>query len=101
MGFPQQLIRLREAAGLTQQELAVRSGVPRATIANLEQGRRRPTFEAAVNLAKALGVDCTALTDTDDSSGEKEPSRRPGRPNKTAPTKQALEEPQPKKPRKK
>lgn len=49
--------RRREAAGLTQEELAERSGVSVRTIANLEQGRTRRPFPSSVRaLVRALGL---------------------------------------------
>lgn len=48
--------RLRERRGLTQQELAETSGVPRPTIANLESGSANPTLAVVLKVAGALGV---------------------------------------------
>ena len=47
---------LRVAAGLTQTELAARSGVPHETISRLELARRAPQAETVARLAEALGV---------------------------------------------
>src|SRR5215470_15034637 len=48
----------RRAAGLTQGQLAESSGVSRAAIRDLEQGRtRRPRAESLARLANALGLD--------------------------------------------
>jgi transcriptional regulator with XRE-family HTH domain len=47
---------LREAAGLTQLELAARSEVTHETISRLELGRRSPRAETIERLARALGV---------------------------------------------
>jgi predicted RNase H-like HicB family nuclease/lambda repressor-like predicted transcriptional regulator len=61
----QQLPRLREireGASLTQQELARRSGVGRATIASLEIGHRRAQPKTARKLARALGVEPAELS---------------------------------------
>lgn len=47
----------REAAGLTQLELATASGVAVATVSQLEQGRMaNPRLDTLRALAKALGV---------------------------------------------
>ena len=47
----------RERAGLTQDELAARSGVAQATISSLERGTRtNPTRDTQDRLAKALGI---------------------------------------------
>jgi len=56
--FAPKLKELRELAGLTQQELADRSGLRKAGIANLEQGRTSPAWETVVALCDALGVKC-------------------------------------------
>ena len=56
-----QLREIRERATLTQEELAERSGVGRATIAGLEAGRRRAQSKTVRKLAEALGVDQAEL----------------------------------------
>jgi transcriptional regulator with XRE-family HTH domain len=50
------LRRLREARGLTQQDLSSVSGVPRPTVAHLESGAANPTLGVLVRVATALGV---------------------------------------------
>jgi transcriptional regulator with XRE-family HTH domain len=55
------LKRLRERRGLTQQQLADRSGAHRVTIAKLETGALRPGVEMLEGLAKALRVKATDL----------------------------------------
>jgi transcriptional regulator with XRE-family HTH domain len=46
---------LRNAAGLTQEELATRAGVARTTIAKLELGDHQPNLDTVRKLAAALG----------------------------------------------
>jgi transcriptional regulator with XRE-family HTH domain len=46
---------LREGRGLTQVQLAERSGVPLGSLRNYEQGHRTPLLDQAARLAKALG----------------------------------------------
>src|SRR5688500_14623599 len=46
----------RQAAGLTQRELAERIGWPRFSLINLELGRRGTTIEKLDAVAAALGV---------------------------------------------
>jgi transcriptional regulator with XRE-family HTH domain len=46
---------LREGRGLTQAQLAERSGVPLGSLRNYEQGHRTPLLDQAAKLAKALG----------------------------------------------
>lgn len=51
------LARARVAAGLTQQELAERSGVSKGTLSNLESGHsKRPRLGTASPIAFALGL---------------------------------------------
>lgn len=48
---------IREAKGMTQEELAVTSGVSRVTISGLENGTERATTtKTLVKIARALGV---------------------------------------------
>ena len=56
-----ELKELRESKGLSQRELARRSGVPTATINRLEQGNDRPSFKDAKKLADALALDIPVL----------------------------------------
>lgn len=49
------LRQLREAAGLTQIQLALRVGVTQGTIANWERGARRPQLENLVRISNILG----------------------------------------------
>ncbi|MGH8874857.1 MAG: helix-turn-helix domain-containing protein, partial [Acidimicrobiia bacterium] len=55
------LRELREAAGLTQSELAARAGVSRQLVGAVEAGRHLPRVDAALSLAAALGVDAELL----------------------------------------
>lgn len=48
--------RLRKAAGLTQEQLAERSGFSQQYISDLERGRCNPTIVTLYELAAALGV---------------------------------------------
>jgi transcriptional regulator with XRE-family HTH domain len=61
---------LREARGVTQQQIARIAGVPRATWANLESGAANPTLAVLVKVAGALQVRLEELI---------EPPRRLGR----------------------
>jgi transcriptional regulator with XRE-family HTH domain len=55
--FGRQLRKLRSEAGLTQGDLAERSGISRQTISILERGARFPAPETLARLCEALGVD--------------------------------------------
>ena len=48
--------RLRRVNGLTQEEVAARSGFSQQYISSLERGRRNPTVITLYELAQALGV---------------------------------------------
>ncbi len=50
-------IRLRKEKGMTQQEIADRTGIKRTNIARIESGRNAPTIEVLVKLAAALGME--------------------------------------------
>jgi putative transcriptional regulator len=54
---------VREAAGMTQAELARRVGVTRQTLIAIEQGRYSPTLELAFQLARAFDVGLDDLFD--------------------------------------
>jgi transcriptional regulator with XRE-family HTH domain len=56
--------QLRQARGLTQQQVAKLSGLPRATCANLESGSANPTLSVMHRLALALGVSLEELIAT-------------------------------------
>jgi len=55
------LRQLRETAGLTQLELAVRAGLTPATISRLENGHQSPTLVTAEALARALDIPLAGL----------------------------------------
>jgi transcriptional regulator with XRE-family HTH domain len=60
-----EFMRLRQAAGLTQQELAEILGVNRATVSLWENGRQVPqlTISQVKRLCSALGVQLDDLPD--------------------------------------
>jgi transcriptional regulator with XRE-family HTH domain len=76
--FAGRLRELREAAGLTQGELAERAGLTRVGVAQLEIGRRKPAWETVLVLCDALGVECGAFT----QAPADRPAPGPGRPRK-------------------
>jgi transcriptional regulator with XRE-family HTH domain len=61
--FGARLRELRTAAGLTQRELAARSGTSSAAISNFEAGNNAPTLGTLVRLADALECNVTTLVD--------------------------------------
>jgi len=58
------LYALRGGLGLTQQQLAERSGVDQANISDIENGDANPTARTIGRLAAALGVDASTLLDS-------------------------------------
>ncbi len=55
------LRELRLAAGLTQAELARRTGIHRPNIARVEAGRHTPSLETLARIANAIGVSTTQV----------------------------------------
>jgi transcriptional regulator with XRE-family HTH domain len=53
--------RLREARGLSQQQMARLAGIPRPTWASLESGRSNPTLAVLARTASALSVSIEEL----------------------------------------
>ena len=47
----------RRAAGLTQRELAARSGIPQPAIARIERGRQVPRYDTLLRLLDACGFE--------------------------------------------
>jgi transcriptional regulator with XRE-family HTH domain len=56
MGFGDMLKESRERAGLTQKQLAERTGLPLGSIRNWEQNHRVPRLGVVPLLARAVGV---------------------------------------------
>ena len=61
--FGDRLRELRAAAGLTQRELAARSGTSCSAISNFEAGNNAPTLGTLVRLADALECNVSQLVD--------------------------------------
>jgi len=55
------LRRMRESLGLSQEEVARRSGVPQESLSRIENGHRDPRLDTLRKLAAALGMDVPAL----------------------------------------
>jgi transcriptional regulator with XRE-family HTH domain len=62
--------KLREARGLTQQQMSRLSGVPRPTWANLESGQANPTIAVLVRVADALQVRLEELIEPPRAGGK-------------------------------
>ena len=59
------LRRIRENKGMTQEELAERSGFSQHYISTLENGKRNPTVVTLYELSSALGVSHSELLKPD------------------------------------
>jgi transcriptional regulator with XRE-family HTH domain len=57
------LRQVRERLFVTQEELAARTGMSRATISRIESGQQRPRISSVRRLATALGVQPEELVD--------------------------------------
>ena len=57
MKLCEKLYELRRAAGLSQEELAARSGVSAASLIKYESGEMTPGIDKVISMAEALG--CT------------------------------------------
>jgi transcriptional regulator with XRE-family HTH domain len=77
MSFGKTLARLREAAGLTQAQLANKANLSIDTLRGWEQERSLPRVDDAFRLAKALGVGVEKLIIAVDmeTAGRGEPAR--------------------------
>src|SRR5262245_10361830 len=79
--FGLRLKQLREAAGLTQPQLAEKAGLSKGGIANLEQGIREPAWSTVLLLAEALGVDCRAFQEAPAADVKPRGRGRPPKPD--------------------
>lgn len=52
----QNVAQLRKRAGMTQEDLAAKSGFSQQYLSGLEQGKRNPTVVTLFEIAQALGV---------------------------------------------
>jgi transcriptional regulator with XRE-family HTH domain len=75
--FSDRLRELREKAGLTQAQLAVKSGLHLSAVTRFEQGLREPSLATAQSLAAALGVTCDAFNQPAAKPAPKKPRGRP------------------------
>ena len=49
--------KIRKEKGMTQQELSVRTGIPRANVARLETKEKNPTYKTILAVCQALDID--------------------------------------------
>ena len=52
----EQYVQCRKMQGMTQEELAKRTGIPRSNITRFESGSYNPSLELLVRIAAALGM---------------------------------------------
>lgn len=64
------LASVRKSKGLSQDAVARRAGIKRASYTNIECGNRRPSVMVAKKIAKSLGIDWTDFFQ--DSQGKDE-----------------------------
>jgi transcriptional regulator with XRE-family HTH domain len=76
--FASNLKQLRDARGMTQQQIAKLAGLPRATWANLESGEANPTLTVLHRVARALQVSIEELISTPRAACEFYPRGRLG-----------------------
>jgi transcriptional regulator with XRE-family HTH domain len=57
-----ELLAARRERGLTQTQLAERTGIDQSDISRIEAGNANPTLQTLATLSAALGVDLHALT---------------------------------------
>jgi transcriptional regulator with XRE-family HTH domain len=80
--FAGRLQELREAKGLSQYELARRTGLSKQTLSKLEMGDRDPSWTTVRLLAHVLGVSVTAFEAGELPLPEPKPPARRGRPRR-------------------
>jgi transcriptional regulator with XRE-family HTH domain len=103
MTFADKLKELRSSAGLTQAQLAEKSGRGLGAIRDYEQGKREPLLSTAFTLADALGVSVEIFKGCegrDPEDGQAAVRGRPPKPSaEAAPSEAAQPKKKPSKPR--
>jgi len=61
MPFPEKLSKLRNARGITQEQMAQMIGVGIAQVRRYEKGKSSPTLDVIKNIAKTLGISADEL----------------------------------------
>lgn len=77
LAFGMHLRRMREAAGITVEDLAERSGLSFRGVLYIEHGRRNPSLTTILNLAHGLETDPSSLIAVFDDGRPGEPSDVP------------------------
>lgn len=68
----QKYAELREKAGVTDYEVAKRTGVSTVTLTNWKYGRYTPKFDKLLSIARYFGVHVEYFADDEEPEGEKE-----------------------------
>jgi transcriptional regulator with XRE-family HTH domain len=76
MKFMDLLRDLRKKAGLTQEKLADKAGVPLTSLRGHEQGQRIPSWASVVKLSRALGVSTDVFSECDEVQAEEKSGKR-------------------------
>jgi transcriptional regulator with XRE-family HTH domain len=85
MRFGAMLQAYRKKAGMTQAQLAERTGIPLRSIQNWEIGHRMPRPHALLSLARAVGITVEQLlTETPPAAAEPSAEAPPPEPPKPA-----------------
>ena len=61
--FGKQVARLRAEKGCSQEELALRSGINRTYMGEIERGEKSPSLIVITKIAKGLGISKKLLMD--------------------------------------
>lgn len=69
-------LRLRASLGLTQEQLAERSGLSQQYLSGLERGKRNPTILTLYELAVALNVEPIELLSADQGDHRRRTAQR-------------------------
>ncbi len=59
MEIGEKIRSIRVSRGVTQEDLAKKTGLSRSTIVNFERGKRIPRIDDLMKIAGALGVEAT------------------------------------------
>jgi transcriptional regulator with XRE-family HTH domain len=80
LAIGRRLKALREAAGLTQQQLATRAGLSVSNLSQLEQGQKEdPRISTLIALAGAMGISVAAFVEETGPAAPPKPARPRGR----------------------
>jgi transcriptional regulator with XRE-family HTH domain len=97
MTFAKRLEELRTSAGLSQYEVAKRTGLTRQTLSRLEMGDSEPSFTTVRLLAHVLGVRVEAFEVGELPLPDLKPARKRGRPARSDQVDQNAADKEPKK----